>query len=326
MFHLFKRVYLDHDVNVNLFTTRVVLSENVGMALSTEHDFVGGEHLIFNHQDPTTLTPHEICGLLQLLHKRDDKVIVYCDTRIYAKLTAVWLKSMFPKGNCTSTMYSLLIQCLDVRELAEWGFKRKKVLLSPTIELRRVWAEAAVCEHMNEFITGPAVNDISVEFHILRYLMGYKEHAASARSGVELIIRRAVRDYALERRETQIMSVFSTNDLSVLNETLLDGGKSLLRSLEDLDEVGEILHDEAMELLRLDISGGRDGVLLGRLMDMVYLGAGDFDEMLDIFVHMCSQQEALLNIFSSGDIGQFSFPFINAVYKHRDYLLNSITV
>lgn len=324
MFHLFNRVYLDHDHNVDLSTKRVVLSDDYGDNLDEDTYQLMGEFLIFNSNNPSTLNSSDIYDIVSPLVKLEEKVIIYCDVRTYARIVALWLKSLV-KGS-TMRLYSLLMQSIDLREMADWGSRRHGILLTSNNRLHDIWEKADPCDKLIKFTTKDGLSIISAEFHILRFVLGDVDCGPLVQKSLDLMVRRAFHDYGRERLEAEQMTIFNNLTKSEMLHALATDGKDILTDRMVKDATFDLSVEVAKQTLHITPNSDEVGRHLDVVLGGLFNGEYPVMEVLESYTVLSAQSNPALAIISSGDIGQFNFPFINGLMAHKEILLKDVTL
>lgn len=323
MFHLFKRVYLDHDINVSLNVKRAVLSTMAGFDLDEKYKDTLASLLLFNTPTPSEMTSAEICDLMQRLWMLEEKIVVFCDADTYARIVAWWLKGIV-RGDALN-LYRLLLQSIDLRELAEWGMKRHPHLLTRTVDVEEIWNSTARCQNFTAFIQRH-LDDISAEYHLLKHLLGEDDSDRRVLKNIGLIVRRALNDYGRERHEKEYMSAFAELTGEEMAKVLETNGDGVISDLMVREINFETSVDVAMRTLHIAPGGDEAGRQFKTLIEGIFEGKHDVDKIVDAFFYLCSRSNPALSIISSGDIANFNFPFINGVAAHRELLLKDVTL
>lgn len=324
MFHLFNRVYLDHDHNVDLSTRRVVLSDDYGDNLDEDTHRVMGEFLIFNSNNPSTLNSSDIYDIVSPLVKLEEKVIIYCDVRTYARIVALWLKSLV-KGS-TMRLYSLLMQSIDLREMADWGTRRHGILLTSNNRLHDIWEKADPCDKLIKFTTKDGLSIISAEFHILRFVLGDVDCGPLVQKSLDLMVRRAFHDFGRERLAAEQMTIFNNLTKSEMLHALATDGKDILTDRMVKDATFDLSVEVAKQILHITPNSDEVGNHLDVVLGGLFNGEYPVMEVLESYTVLSAQPNPALSVISSGDIGQFNFPFINGLMAHKEILLKDVTL
>jgi len=104
MLHLFRKIYLEHDVNIDFNRDRVVVSEKCGVPNWSELEKISTGELISYGADLNSL--NNITSFLELLNKIKEKTIltnnpvyIYADKKNYYKILSLWYKIILPNAN-----------------------------------------------------------------------------------------------------------------------------------------------------------------------------------------------------------------------------------
>ena len=100
MLHLFKKVYLDLDANIDSVVDRIVISADTGYPLLEDLKKVQIGQLLEFGLDIDDLVGVEkrwetIESMLQYCFDQDKKIFIYCDKATLMKLSAYWFKTIF---------------------------------------------------------------------------------------------------------------------------------------------------------------------------------------------------------------------------------------
>jgi len=103
MLHLFKKIYLEHDVNIDFNYDRVVVSETNGVKLWSEIEKISGGKLLSYGKNLNEL--NNISSFLDLLNminiqttKTNKPVYIYADKNNYYKILSLWYKIILPNA------------------------------------------------------------------------------------------------------------------------------------------------------------------------------------------------------------------------------------
>jgi hypothetical protein len=103
MLYLFKKVYLEHDANIDFNFDRVVISELNGVKNWSEIEKISGGELISYGKDLNSL--NNVSSFLELLNKVKEQTIksnkpvyIYADQKNYYKIIALWFKILLPNA------------------------------------------------------------------------------------------------------------------------------------------------------------------------------------------------------------------------------------
>jgi hypothetical protein len=103
MFHLFSKIYLENDSNIDPSYNRVVISQTNGVPLLGDLNKVfSGELIAYGKNLDSVTNVSSFLDLLTLLEQKSnqsDKIIyIYADTENYYKILATWLKIILPSA------------------------------------------------------------------------------------------------------------------------------------------------------------------------------------------------------------------------------------
>lgn len=104
MLHLFKKIYLEHDANIDFNYDRVVVSELNGVQNWSEIEKISGGQLLSYGKNLDSL--NNINSFKDLLNKVNDQTIttnkpvyIYADKNNYYKILSFWYKIILPNAN-----------------------------------------------------------------------------------------------------------------------------------------------------------------------------------------------------------------------------------
>jgi len=103
MLHLFRKIYLEHDINIDLDKDRIVVSEQCGVPNWNVLDTIGLGQLIFYGKNLDNLnTPVSFLELLNILNERTKEnnkpIYIYADKNNYYKILSLWYKIILPNA------------------------------------------------------------------------------------------------------------------------------------------------------------------------------------------------------------------------------------
>jgi len=103
MLHLFRKIYLEQDINIDLDKDRIVVSEQCGVPNWNVLDTIGLGQLIFYGKNLYNLnTPVSFLELLNILNERTKEnnktIYIYADKNNYYKILSLWYKIILPNA------------------------------------------------------------------------------------------------------------------------------------------------------------------------------------------------------------------------------------
>ncbi len=100
MLHLFNKVYLEFDNNIEINFDRVVISERYGIPMLQQLDKIAYGELIAHGRSYDEVVGSDFAGFIATLKDfgktTDKKIIVYCDHEAYKKVISNWFKVILP--------------------------------------------------------------------------------------------------------------------------------------------------------------------------------------------------------------------------------------
>lgn len=183
MLHLFNKVYLEFDSNIELGLDRVVVSETNGFKVAEALDkFSAGELIAFGKTWEETLGDKDfITFLLELRYHQantNKKIVIYCDKESYKKVIAVWFRAIMPNLDLESftsivnyTIYHQRI--VNNTQMASVHSLYLNHLWEDFGDLSDVWEESAVLvTDQNIADIGNSNLSFSYEYLLAEYFSG----------------------------------------------------------------------------------------------------------------------------------------------------------
>jgi hypothetical protein len=146
--HLFKKVYLTFDNEINLNRQRLIFSEIHGNGMSKElNDFFFGKLHLFSHdideligQDKQFSDYIDFFSFLnEIQNENDTRIFIYCDVNSYRKIICNWFKVIFEQIDANSA-YKIL----------EFNFLKRKLLATRHVTKKTLSSTSNLFDEMIE--------------------------------------------------------------------------------------------------------------------------------------------------------------------------------
>jgi hypothetical protein len=226
MFHLFNKIYLHFDDDINLNYDRVVISELNGVPVfDLLKKSVKGKLIDFKNN----FEDFNFTNLIETLYNHGElsnkKVIVYCDKINYSKFITKWLKLILPNLNLES--YKQYIKLLIYRER----------LIASNIEGRYLgsennntyWSSYEVFENLDNIFKNTIIFEeetikiksldlkYSYEFLLSSYFSGSQKHLNLLKSTSHCFLRRWFLEILKDNRNHLFYNILNNKFKSGLN-------------------------------------------------------------------------------------------------------------
>ena len=181
MLHLFRKVYLEHDANIDYNYDRVVISELNGVQNWSEIEKISGGKLISYGKNLNNL--NNISSFKDLLDKvneqtikTDKPVYIYADKDSYYKILSLWYKIILPNAT-TSDIISLVKLNFDYKNFLKissyWNMVDKNKnndILFDSEKLQSEYNNLEITRKEYESFVDNNISSFSVEFLLASYL------------------------------------------------------------------------------------------------------------------------------------------------------------
>jgi len=231
MFHLFNKIYLHFDDDINLNYDRVVISELNGVPVfDLLKKSVKGKLIDFKNN----FEDFNFTNLIETLYNHGElsnkKVIVYCDKINYSKFITKWLKLILPNLNLES--YKQYIKLLIYKER----------LIASNIEGRysgsennnTYWSSYEVFENLDNIFKNTIIAEeetikirdlnlnYSFEFLLSSYFSGSQTHLNLLKSITHLFLKRWFLENLKDNKQMVLFNLLNKNFQSVLGYNYSD--------------------------------------------------------------------------------------------------------
>jgi hypothetical protein len=181
MLHLFKKVYLEHDDNIDYNFDRIVISELNGVQNWSEIEKISGGRLISYGKNLNNL--NNINSFNDLLNKVNEKTIetnkpvyIYADKDSYYKILSLWYKIILPNA-ITNDIISLVKLNFDYKNFLKissyWNMVDKKKnnnILFDSEKLQSEYNNLNINRQEYQSFIDNNISSFSVEFLLASYL------------------------------------------------------------------------------------------------------------------------------------------------------------
>jgi hypothetical protein len=181
MLHLFRKVYLEHDANIDYNYDRVVVSELNGVQNWSEIEKISGGRLITYGKNLNNL--NNVNSFKDLLNKVNDKTIetdkpvyIYADKDSYYKILSLWYKIILPNAT-TNDIVSLVKLNFDYKNFLKissyWNMVDKNKnndILFDSEKLQSEYDDLEINRQEYQSFVNNNISSFSVEFLLTSYL------------------------------------------------------------------------------------------------------------------------------------------------------------
>lgn len=222
MLHLFNKVYLEFDTNIEINFDRVVMSERYGIPMLQQLDKIAYGELIAFGKSYDEVVGNDFAGFIATLkdfgNTSGKKVIVYCDNESYKKVVANWFKTTLPnldldtfKNIVNFTMYNQRI--VSNTQLSSVHSTDLNSLWGEIGEVDEAW-EAAV--KVDKKLIDNLELKHSYEFLAASYLAdGSKKE--ELRGTIHMFLRRWFKEMFTDNRQMVLFNITNHKFLSAMD-------------------------------------------------------------------------------------------------------------
>ena len=226
MLHLFNKIYLEHDDNIELNIDRVVISETNGVAiLDSLNKVVQGVLINYNKN----LDNVNFVDLVKQIHTHgqltNKKTIVYCDKSNYIKFASKWLKTVLPNLDLNS--FLKLSQLTLYKERIITNTQMQSVV---PLNLDTLWENLSVENLTSSFNSTTISNEdkqsikdlnlnYSYEFLLADHFSGSSNYTSTLSNTVHKFLQRWFKELFKDNREMILLNVLNKNFQTALNFT-----------------------------------------------------------------------------------------------------------
>lgn len=220
MLHLFNKVYLEFDTNIEINFDRVVISERYGIPMYSQLDKLAYGELIAYGKNYNDVVHNDFSGFIASLKdfgkQSGKKIIIYCDKEAYKKVIAQWFKSILPnldfegfKTIVNLTVYNQRI--VSNTQLSSVYSTDLNSLWDDIGDIKEAWEETVEIE--KELFDNLELQH-SYEFLMATYLSGDDSHKEELRRTLHLFLRRWLKEMFTDNRQMVLLNLTNHKFLS----------------------------------------------------------------------------------------------------------------
>ncbi len=216
MLHLFNKVYLEFDNNIEINLDRIVISERYGIQMYNVIDKVAYGELMSYGKTYDDVVKESFVGFVSSLKdhsaRTGKKVIIYCDKEAYKRVISQWFKIILPNLDFESfktlAQYSLYNQrIISNSQLSSVYSVDLNSLWEDLGELEEHWNLAKeLTEHEEESFRLLDLN-YSYEFLLSNYLSGAQTYKDELRKTVHMFLRRWFKEMFTDNRQMVLLNI-----------------------------------------------------------------------------------------------------------------------
>lgn len=222
MLHLFNKVYLEFDDNIEINFDRVVISERYGVGMYQALDKVSYGALLAHSKTYEEIVAGDFSGFISSLKSFGEtsgkKVIVYCDKDAYKKFIAQWFKNILPSLDYKSfknivdyTVYNQ--RMVSNTQLSSVYSVDLNSLWDGLSSVKKVWEEAAIVD--SELIKNLNLN-YSYEFLLASYLSDSSKKEELKKT-IHMFLRRWFKELLNDNRQMVLLNITNHKFLSSMS-------------------------------------------------------------------------------------------------------------
>lgn len=216
MLHLFNKVYLEFDDNIEINFDRVVISEQYGKKMMIELDKVAYGELIKFGLTYDEVIENDFIAFLEKLRdfssQSGKKIIIYCDKTAYKKFTTQWFKGILPsldfegfKTIVDHTIYNQRI--ISNTQLSSVYSMSLNTLWEDLGDLQTFWDEATKFTAKEKKAFKSLGLNLSYELMIADHLSGSKNYTAQLKSTMHMFLRRWFKELLTDNRQMVLLNI-----------------------------------------------------------------------------------------------------------------------
>ena len=298
MFHLFNKVYLYSDCNIDINHDRAVLSKEYGIPMYIALDKVcQGELILHSSSVDEAIKGYNLKGFDELIRVLEQysttsgkMLIVYCDDDNFVDFTSRWFKRVFKNIDAAAAWKILDAYITKQKRQQSWRFNNSSMIhkLYDTIsfeKFKEVFESVETPDEVDE-VFGRVKPGFSLELLVASYLYdGSNEDGLC--SNVENILTRTVQEILLEIKHTVYKNQYKpTFDIDYDIKFFQD---SSIYTTSTLGNVGSSCH------LEIKNASNKDIETFKKIAKQVYVEWDGFREDSDII-----QRLELISIAKDG--------------------------
>lgn len=226
MLHLFNKVYLEFDNNIEINLDRIVISEKYGIQMYNVIDKIAAGELMTYGKTYEEVVKESFVGFVSSLkdhgNRTGKKIIIYCDKEAYKKLLAQWYKVILPELDFSS-----------FKKLAEYALYNQRIVSNTqlssvySVDLNSLWEELGELEEHWENAKPLSDHEkesfklldlrYSYEFLLSNYLSGLDNYKEELSSTVHMFLRRWFKEMFTDNRQMVLLNITNRRFQEALN-------------------------------------------------------------------------------------------------------------
>jgi hypothetical protein len=222
MLHLFKRVYLASDSQIDTNFNRVIISTRFAIPmLQALETIVGGELLMYSSSLPELYTKENLSGFAGLITKlnqysesSDKRIMVYVDDAAFTEFMCLWSKYIFQQPTAASSW--LIVKKYIEKETRYQSWRMN----TPGMLAENLFADISKDTYYSEFATAQTTpadstyaeikQHLSLEYLIASYLVNGSS-IAELNYALKNIVMRGLQEWILEVKECVYKNAHKTS-------------------------------------------------------------------------------------------------------------------
>lgn len=245
MQHLFNKVYLEFDNNIEINLDRIVISERYGIPMYNVIDKIAYGELMTYGKTYDDVVKESFVGFISSLKDHSSrtgkKIIIYCDKEAYKRVLSQWFKVILPELDFeafkTLVDYSVYNQrIISNTQLASIYSLDLNDLWDDIGELEEQWELAKpLSEHEKEAFN---LLDLkySYEFLLSTYLSGDESKKEELRKTMHMFLRRWYKELLSDNRQMVLLNITNHKFLSTFG---IDSTNVDITSIDPLANIPE---------------------------------------------------------------------------------------
>lgn len=359
MFHLFRKVYLDIDSNIDAYMQRIIISGTNGYqdgADKTKYAVLEVSELIGEGKEFTTeLDLFKKCK--ELTDGADDKLVIYCDRLTFTHLFIAWHKTLLANIDVDS-LWKVFAYHMDKQSYYSAVTTRSENvgfdLLKPSSWDKDVFTSqfSSINATPDTTWNNSIVNDVSIDYLLATHIKSSTDAVKTAlKNKMKVLAERTIQEeiydiklYAAVRSQDKklhdILSVSGVNSIAEFfalpsltplsdsnywneNEKMTASNSSTAISLSNVSDIPALI--TALKLFRVQQQGQTEDSIFVTKLDWLSWITGTFtDEALDNLLtdnNFCAAE-----LTTDSDWHKVNILFVDSVLKlyntnNTDYLL-----
>lgn len=223
MLHLFNKVYVEFDDNIEINFDRIVISNRYGIPMLEQLDKISYGELIAFGKSYEEVIGSDFAGFISSLKDHGStsgkKIIIYCDRPSYKRLVAQWFKATLPNldfdGFKTLVNYTVYNQrIVSNTQLSSVHSVNLNCLWDSLGDIEDSWESSVSVDP--EFFENLQLS-FSYEFLLATYLSGDDTRKEELRKTLHMFLRRWFKEMFTDNRQMVLLNITNHKFLSTFN-------------------------------------------------------------------------------------------------------------